>query len=276
MLTRGDKGPVVLALQEQLLTLGYTLPRWGADGDLGGETLKAVTLFLADHAAGHADDDPEVVDDGELAIIRQVYSATGQDIPLPGMNFFDLRKESDRGHIIGRRSWQEITGITLHQCAVDFGHEKPARWDTLAAHLGISLEGNVHWVHEFFHVVPHGNELNKPTIGVELEGAFPGIVALRGPGRMQSPTPAQVKAAHETLPWIVAVCAAHGSRITDLFAHRQTAATRRGDPGEEIWKLVALPMISKLGLTDGGAGFKIDNGRPIPEAWNPSYVGIPY
>jgi hypothetical protein len=276
MLSRGDKGPAITELQQRLLALGYPLPRWGADGDLGNETLKAVTLFLADHAAGHVDDDPEVVDDGELALVQQVYAATGQAIQLPGLNFFDLRKESDRRNIIGRRAWQEILGITLHQCAVDFGHEKPERWDTLAAHVGISLEGNVNWVHDFEHIVPHGNELNKPTVGIEFEGAFPGIVALRGPGRMQSPTPAQVKAGHEAIPWIVAVCAAHGSKLTRLNAHRQTAATRRGDPGEELWKLVALPMLGKLALSDGGPQFKIDNGRVIPEAWNPAYIGNPY
>ena len=273
MLTRGDTGQQVTKLQRQLMALGYSLPRYGADGDLGGETLKAVTLFLADHAAGHVDDDPEVVDDGELALVQQVYGSIGQAIPLPGRNFFDLRKESDRRHIIGRRTWQEIIGITLHQCAVDFGHEKPERWDTLAAHVGISLEGNVHWVFDFEHIVPHGNELNKPTIGIEFEGAFPGIVALRGPGRMQSPTPAQVQAGHEAIPWICAVCAAHNSKLTKLYAHRQTATTRRGDPGEELWKLVALPMQEKLGLSDDGPDFKIDNGRTIPRDWNPAYSG---
>src|SRR5574340_1024004 len=163
MVTYGDKGDAVKDLQRQLMALGYSLPRYGADGDLGWETLKAVTLFLADHAAGQSDADPEAVDDGGLALIQKVHAATGQDIPLPGTNFFALRKESDRRNIIGRRTWQQITGVTIHQCAVDFGAERPARWDTLAAHVGVSLEGNVFWVHDFEHIVPHGNELNKPT-----------------------------------------------------------------------------------------------------------------
>jgi lysozyme len=48
MLKRGDRGPQVLHLQRHLQRLGYTLPRFGADGSLGTETLQAVRLFEQD------------------------------------------------------------------------------------------------------------------------------------------------------------------------------------------------------------------------------------
>ena len=44
-LSRGDKGPDVKALQTALLSLGYSLPKYGADGDFGTETQDAVLAF---------------------------------------------------------------------------------------------------------------------------------------------------------------------------------------------------------------------------------------
>ena len=273
MLNRGSKEPAVKQLQNQLLAIGYPLPKYGADGDLGTETLGAVTRFLFDHEDGYADADPTSVSDEELAFIQQVYDQVQRDNPLPGLNFFDLRRESDSRNIHGRRLWTDITGSTLHQCAVDFGHEKPARWDTLSAHVGVSREGNVFWVHEFEHIIWHGNELNHSQVGIEFEGLYAGILAQPN-GRTEHPTPEQVKAGLETIPWIMRTIAAHNGKMVNLNAHRQTAQTRRGDPGEELWRLVALPTIAQFGLTDGGPAFKIDNGRVIPNEWNPDYPGI--
>jgi peptidoglycan hydrolase-like protein with peptidoglycan-binding domain len=44
-LKKGVKGWDVVALQKGLLLLGYRLPRFGADGDFGGETDEAVATF---------------------------------------------------------------------------------------------------------------------------------------------------------------------------------------------------------------------------------------
>jgi hypothetical protein len=48
-LRRGDKGEDVKELQNDLMKLGYSLPKYGADGDFGGETEKAVRTFQLDH-----------------------------------------------------------------------------------------------------------------------------------------------------------------------------------------------------------------------------------
>ncbi|WP_236539698.1 peptidoglycan recognition protein family protein [Spiractinospora alimapuensis] len=45
LLRRGDRGPDVRQLQEQLISLGYGLPEYGADGDFGAETEAAVKKF---------------------------------------------------------------------------------------------------------------------------------------------------------------------------------------------------------------------------------------
>lgn len=45
VLRRGDKGADVKKLQQELMALGYNLPRYGADGDFGAETENAVKAF---------------------------------------------------------------------------------------------------------------------------------------------------------------------------------------------------------------------------------------
>ena len=45
MLKKGARGKEVRELQEKLLSLGYELPKFGADGDLGSETVSAVDQF---------------------------------------------------------------------------------------------------------------------------------------------------------------------------------------------------------------------------------------
>jgi N-acetylmuramoyl-L-alanine amidase len=45
ILKKGHKGPEVKQLQENLIKLGFSLPKYGADGDFGGETEVAVKKF---------------------------------------------------------------------------------------------------------------------------------------------------------------------------------------------------------------------------------------
>lgn len=46
---KGDRGDEVKLMQKSLLSLGYSLPRYGADGDFGSETETAVKAFQKDH-----------------------------------------------------------------------------------------------------------------------------------------------------------------------------------------------------------------------------------
>lgn len=48
VLTKGDEGPAVKALQENLIKLGYDLGTYGADGDFGSTTQKVVKKFQKD------------------------------------------------------------------------------------------------------------------------------------------------------------------------------------------------------------------------------------
>jgi len=46
MLKRGSQGELVIELQEKLLSLGYELPKFGADGDFGSETVSLSRNWL--------------------------------------------------------------------------------------------------------------------------------------------------------------------------------------------------------------------------------------
>ena len=55
--------------------------------------------------------------------------------------------------------------------------------------------------------------------------------------------------------------------LTHVLAHRQSSGTRENDPGPDIWFDVGQWAVNTLGLKDGGPGFKIDTGNPIPDEW---------
>ncbi len=68
-----------------------------------------------------------------------------------------------------------------------------------------------------------------------------------------------------------------GMPIEYVHAHRQSSATRRADPGEELWKRVVLEFgVPVLGLTTEPARTlpgRNGDGRPIPLEWDPDGVG---
>ena len=49
LLKRGSKGVGVKTLQTALMSLGFSLPKFGADGDFGAETEAAVKAFQTAH-----------------------------------------------------------------------------------------------------------------------------------------------------------------------------------------------------------------------------------
>lgn len=85
-----------------------------------------------------------------------------------------------------------------------------------------------------------------------------------------------IEAAKATIRWAHADVARHGGKITHLFAHRQSSGTRQSDPGSALWQAIALPLLRELRLSDGGHGYRVGSGRPIPEAWDARYVGVRY
>lgn len=210
--------------------------------------------------------------------------------PIPQTTSFadrlrDRRSVANQKYVYGRRDWSKVTGICLHQTACVLG-ERPARWDTVGAHCGVTRSGQVIWLHDYDKLVVHGNGWNTQTVGIEIDGLYAGVegdlsTIWNDPSTPQREvgqvlTSESVEATCQLIRQICEEVRRHGGQIKALVAHRQASINRRSDPGEAIWKRIALPMSAELGLHDGGPNFKLGNGYPIPEKWDPSRKGIKY
>src|SRR5262249_16938110 len=88
--------------------------------------------------------------------------------------FHDLRRTASMKHDSGRRQWNNITGICLHQTACLLG-EEPARWKTVGCHLGLTRKGQAICLHDFDRLINHGNGWNTRCVGIEMDGLYAGV-----------------------------------------------------------------------------------------------------
>jgi peptidoglycan hydrolase-like protein with peptidoglycan-binding domain len=212
-----------------------------------------------------------------------------------GIPFIDMR-DTHGGKKRPRRrkkGWKDVKGITLHQTATTLG-TNPSRYRNVACHIGVPRDGSVLYVNSLEWVVLHGNAFNNKDVGFEIDGHFAGIESLNEetgewepdlrtywrpkskPDRQPlSVTDGQVEATLEAIKWVIDEVARHGGKVEYLHAHRQSSKSRVSDPGEKVWKLIAIPAMERFGLKDGGQTFRL-GGWTIPEAWNPEYKGSKY
>lgn len=283
-LVKNDKGQHIQDLQLKLQALGYHLPRWGADSDLGDETLSAVEAFKRDRRIGRSSDDlPDTVPDKVVRAIGAAYdvlSAANGSHPV----LVDISNAHGGSQRIRRRAWTEITGITLHQTAVLLG-EKRERWHNIPVQIGVTRQGQILIINGIEWLCYHANSLNGPDIGIEIDGYFEGIEGKintfwrppEEPNRVPlQPSAVQLEAARQAVRWICDEVARNGGKIKFIHAHRQASNQRQSDPGSRIWKEVGLWAQRTLGLSDGGARFTVGSGLPIPQAWDSSRTGISY
>lgn len=199
--------------------------------------------------------------------------------------FFDRRafaaqvhhksKEHPDGFPVVDRDIELVTGVCLHQAAVDLG-EHVERYDNGGAHVFVTRGGKWIWLHDWDRKVAAANGWNNGTISIEVSGMYCGVDGKLStfwkpyPGAMpQVVTPQSMETLKQGIRWINADLAARGSKLKVIVAHRQASATRQGDPGEGTWKGAALPMIAELELTDVGH-VTLGDGNPIPFEWNPN------
>lgn len=298
----GDKGKDVRRVQEGLLARGYGLPRFGADGDLGDETWTALKRFAADNGfaltGGKVSLEvlDELLDELPPIPVPEVPPSRFDTVPI-----FDLRAEQtdppamkkkfkrDRHGKVIRRDPSEVTGITIHQTAVRYqaadyqiaaagGSRELAlarRALRVACHVMAFHEGFIVATNPLDWYVYHGNGFNAFELGIEIDGNFPGLIGgTTWNGKTPTPvTDESVRAARAGIEYLVREGRAMGMPITQIHAHRQSSATRRSDPGEELWKRVVLEYaVPVLGL-ETEPDRVLGNGRPIPTDWDPNGVG---
>jgi hypothetical protein len=286
LMQKGDHGAAVKTLQENLIALGFALPRFGADGGLGDETLAAVALFRAERGLLAVPDDvPGTVPARIIeAIAAEVAAIATQGQPA---NFVDVRGQHGRPGLSKaqpHRPWKQITGITLHQTASLIG-EKERSWFSVPIHLGITRKGKVIQLYSFTDRTNHGHNLNAADVGIEIDGFYEGVEGdITTFWRPQSdpdrkplkPTLEQIAAARETVRWIRDVVNGFGGKLKFIHAHRQSSKERQSDPGSRIWQDVGVWAQDNLGLSDGGKGFTVGDGLPIPEKWDARRVGVKF
>jgi N-acetyl-anhydromuramyl-L-alanine amidase AmpD len=194
---------------------------------------------------------------------------------VDGRHIWTPQKLWKRGIV---RPWvgdNRIRGVTLHQTACHLG-ERPERWARIGAHCGVTRQGVVILMQDFQHYIWHAQGLSRQTIGIEIDGRYLGI---EGNPKTIWPkgttldvfTEIQRKACDILMTLIFEECEDNGGNFDRIHAHRQSSTNRMSDPGEAIWRGVALPWMHLLGATDGGPEWKTGSGRPIPREWNEDY-----
>ena len=184
-----------------------------------------------------------------------------------------------------RRPWGAIKGIVLHQVAVHIG-DKPNRWAKVEVHFGVTRSGKIYYIQDIPEKSAHAQSyFNNFTVGIEFDGWFAGVDGdLRtlwtpsgASAERKQPmgkSAAQIAAGKKLLDFIQKETLANGGKITKIHAHRQTSASRTSCPGEIIWKNLGVWAQQAYGWSDGGDGYFVQTGRPIPRQWDPNRTAI--
>ena len=110
------------------------------------------------------------------------------------------------------------------------------------------------------------NGANSDSLGLEIEGVYPGLVT----PECVMPSQRVVNAARDAVRYMVEQGRAQGMPIQYVWAHRQSSAMRRSDPGEALWQEVALEFaVPVMGLQTQPSRTWGD-GMPIPVEWQPN------
>ncbi len=212
-------------------------------------------------------------------------------------SFYDLRHEQDYlyprgknkartyGSTVVMRDPSTIDTICTHQAASEFGVSKRSiarsggdvelararRALDVACHAMTFRQGYFVAAHPLRAYVNHGNRFNATSLGVEIDGHYPGLADRSLPNGDQPTilTEQTVRAACAMLRWLVEEARSEGMPISKVVAHRSSNDQRRGDPGEEIWKRIVLDFaVSELGLTAVCRSPWSGRGRHVPLEWD--------
>lgn len=205
-------------------------------------------------------------------------------VVLPGTSFMDRRRfaaqvhhksaKNPNGFPTRARKAESCIAIVLHQTACIMG-ERPERFDGGGAHFFVTRAGRVIWLHGFDRIVAAANGWNAGSVSIEVDGLYDGderhpawdnpATSIHEKG--VALTPEATKATLQLIAWIRVQC----PTVREILAHRQSSAERADDPGQALWRDIALmcglPTVPNAVVTGGS---------PIPESWDPAQVGVKY
>jgi hypothetical protein len=176
--------------------------------------------------------------------------------------------------------------IVLHQMSFSRGND-PYDYKKVTAHYIITPDGTIAQLHPITAYLYAADGFNEGGISIEFAGNFPTKSQSTNPKNFYHPddwvdkegvkhegmgmdqlTPSQIMAGR----WLVEhlydnVLPEIGSDLTVILAHRQSGEQRQNDPGPDVWANVGQWAVDELGLSDGGPGFAVGGGNPIPDTW---------
>lgn len=312
----GDIGPKVKLFQDALMLLGYPLPKWGADGQYGSEThgmadlladvmgtpfdettgvLPDIIYHIAlDHAGDMGEDDndgmPPLMVDYREEVQRRRKKKNRQ---IPGINKKRVQQGKKRLRKRAKpsvRPIEEVTGITLHQTATNFKGRVPftleMHYVTSRSSYGTKAASESQYLNDVQSRMWQAQKVfNSHDVGIEIDGYYSGVGVdpkyFWKPKSKPNRKPMylaeeQVESTRQTVRYICDEIGRRGGEIKFIHAHRQTSDSRSSDPGSILWDAIGIWAQQNLGLSDGGVGKTWLKGLPIPEAWDPRAIGIPY
>ncbi|MCH5373573.1 MAG: N-acetylmuramoyl-L-alanine amidase, partial [Planctomycetes bacterium] len=162
------------------------------------------------------------------------------------------------------RDLGSVYALVLHQTGFSRGNEHK-RYNKVTAHFVILPNGDILQLHPMSAYLYSSNGFNRGSVSVEIVGNLPS-----DRGRCWKPerfgcnelTSEQVRSGRYLIRYLIKKIG-----LTHVLAHRQSSGTRGNDPGPDVWYRIGQWAVDKLGLDDGGPGFKIHSGNPIPKTW---------
>lgn len=214
-------------------------------------------------------------------------SVTFLDLRSEQVNPFPPKKNSEgktmaTSKVVGGRTVvrdvKTITGIVVHQTACTFGPsndpvKKHRRALGIPAHAVAFRDGTFVCPADLRWYLYTSNGFNAFTLGLEIEGKYPGIVGDPKTCWGGGETPLDeltVETACTALKWLCDEGRKMGMPIENVLSHRQSNGQKPSDPGGGIWKHVVMEYaVPVLGLKTRNE-VVIDDGKQIPSEWDPA------
>src|SRR5687768_11404199 len=178
----------------------------------------------------------------------------------------DLTAKADKSRRFTTRDPKKVWALVLHQMACCYKVRDPmTRFLKMAPHFAILPDGRILQLHPVLSLTGASNGFNAGSVAVEFAGNFPDTRGKwwHGPQNGQNQvTAAQIEAGRYLVRYLIRTMG-----LRQILAHRQSSGTRDNDPGPDIWYHVGQWAVDTLGLKDGGPGFKVGTGNPIPDLW---------
>lgn len=190
------------------------------------------------------------------------------------------------------REMRMIDSVMLHQMAVYRGNVV-ANYMNTNAHFAVLADGTIMQLHPVDAMLWASNGFNDVGIAIEFAGNFPtdkGVYHKPDAYGRHIPPKAQIDAGCSLVRYLKETY-----NLDFVFAHRQGFVSdarlakhnplkfkseldqgsvaskqtnqRSNCPGPHIWYGVGQWAINNLGMSDGGKGYKLADGDPIPDSW---------